>query len=389
LPARITYRVRMLSTPSNIDTLVSVAPQDTVYLQLPIATYGVTLDGFPNVCSVRDGIERAAVLYDIGTTSIVRYSISCKLSLQLNVITEGVLPTAPYVYVLSNGAGAERSGSAKINDTLRFDGLPAGEYRLRFGFVPSNCVLLSPGGRPAIVTVSPQGGGTAEAHFACADAPNRPVIAAFVPTLVDGAVGIWMKIVDPQKDQERVYLDITNCDGRSLTPGGEVFRRGLSTAPRLGGDTAIVATVFDLFLPDTATAPRCAAVRLTDIVGNTSTIVEQLLQPSIPTTNTINSWNASYLFGTTLRLDVQSKNPTDPTLMWFIGLRVRDGVLAGVTDGFPDRAIVNTTGSRGSTVVDVALGNGRPQYGDYQQCILYTFDATGRMARIVDADMTQ
>ena len=114
---RYSYRVQEVSGTLHIDTTLAVAPFDTVFLQLPPATYTVTLDGLPGWCDSRYGAEQYLAVFDGPSTALVRYYITCRATLTVQMVEEGPgVPDAEMVYTLS-GAGVERYGITHAPDT--------------------------------------------------------------------------------------------------------------------------------------------------------------------------------------------------------------------------------------------------------------------------------
>ena len=383
--AHYSYRVRELSGTLGIDTTVSVAPQDTVILRLPPATYGVTLAGLPPPCASRYGLQQYLVVVDGPSTSLARYYVSCQTPLTVYTFSEGTAPDPEMVYRLRAPDGAERIGIAGANDTLRFDALAAGEYEFSLSLIAPHCVVTSDGGTDPRVTIPPGGGAELDVHIACSDEALRPHLVDAAATYRQGVSALVFRVTDPDRDVERYVWDLTDCRGTSLLPGGARTRRGLSSGRTRFQDTVTVVAAFEVGLPDSALVGRCTGLRVADELGNTTPVVELPIRVPISTPPTATTFNA-YTIGTAaVRTDLNASDVDDDYVGVFVTALLRDGVLAA-PDGQPDVGIYGVAGYLGTAVPDLPLGS-RIQYGDVYAVIVYLIDAKGNVTRMEDGDL--
>lgn len=379
------YRVTELSGTLGIDTLLTRAARDTVILDLPPATYTVTVDGLPATCGVPRGTVQMVEVYPPPSTALARYFAFCRPTFTLATLVEGAAQDSEFTWRL-DGPGALRVGVIGANDSLHLDGLPAGRYTLRLGLVADNCVATSDGGLEQSVDVPESGGAALLFRLACSDAARRPRLLAVAASYHDGAAAFVFRAVDPDRDIERYWFDLTDCDGRSVLPSGPLLRRGLSSGRTALADTVTVAAGFELALPDSAVRGRCAALRVADEAGNTTPVVERPLTPEAGAAPTATSFNAYYLGNSAVHIDVQALDADGDFVGYFALLRLRDGVLAA-PDGQPDLGIYNAAGYDAVPLPDVPLGSGRIGVGDVLAVIVYLVDGRGHFTRLEDADL--
>jgi len=384
---RYRYRVRELSGEIPIDTVLSVAPSDTVILPLPPATYVVDLDGVPPQCRIRDGNERYVLIAEKTNTTALRYFVVCQSQLVLSAFTDGMNAPAQLVYHITAADGHERLGLVGANDTLAFEGLMPGVATIDLGGVPANCITTNDGGAQRRVQIDSIGGAEVDFRVRCADPIHRPHVLSLRASYHDGALGIVFRAGDADRDVERYVWDLTDCRRTSLLPFGASTRAGLSGGRTANFDTMTVLATFDLGVPDSVMAGKCAALWLADTQGNPSEVVEVPLggqggghAPSATL------FNAHFLSTELLRTELVADDPDGDFVGVFVQVRLRDGTL-GTPDGNPDVAYFNTVGYLGSAVPDVPLGNGRLSYDSFYAVIVYLLDAQGNFTRLEDADL--
>jgi hypothetical protein len=379
------YRVTELSGTLGIDTVVSRAARDTVILDVPPATYTVTVDGLPATCGIPRGTAQMVEVYPPPSTALARYFAFCRPTLTLATLVEGAAQDSQFIWRL-DGPGAPRVGVIRGNDSLRLDSVAAGRYTLRLGLVADNCVITSDGGAEQSLEVPETGGAAALFRVACSDEARRPRLLAMAASYHDGAAAFAFRAVDPDRDIERYWWDLTDCSGRSMLSSGPLLRRGLSSGRTALADTVVVAAGFEIGLPDSAVHGRCAALRVADEAGNTTPVVEQPLTPGAGAAPLATSFNAYYLGNSAVHIDVQGLDPDGDFVGYFVQLRLRDGVLAP-PDGEPDLGIYNAAGYDALPLPEVPLGGGRIGFGDVLAVIVYLVDARGNFVRLEDADL--
>jgi hypothetical protein len=379
------YRVHELSGQLPIDTIVSVAPTDTVILPLPAATYVVDLDGVPPQCRVRDGNERYVLIAPNTNTTALRYFVVCQSQLLLAVFTDGPEAGLEFVYHVADAAGRERVGLLRANDTLELEGLAWGPATIDLGNVPARCITTNDGGSQRHVQIDSGGGVEVDFRVRCADPVHRPHIQSLHASYHDGIAGIVFKASDPDRDLERYVWDVTDCDRTSVLPQGAGTRGGLGAGRTANFDTMTVLATFDIGLPDSIMKGKCVALWLADTQANPSEVVEVPFGGSGHAPDA-SIFNAHFLGTDILRTDLVAKDLDGDFVGVFVQVRLRDGTL-GAPDGTEDIAYFNTVGYLGSAVPDVPLGNGRLTYDSFYAIIVYLLDAQGNFTRIEDADL--
>lgn len=384
--SRYAYRVREYSGTLGIDTVVSVAPADTIALPLPSATYLVSLDGVPATCASRYGPESVATVDEGGYTTLVRYYISCRPPLTIRVLSEGTNVDPELVYRLVAADGAERLGVMGATDTLQLDELAPGRYEFQLHLLAPHCVVTSDGGARRQVEVVPGGGTIVDLHVECSDEARRPALLDFRAAYSNGASVFRFRATDPNRDIERYYWDLTDCRGTSVLPTAGRLRRGLSSGRTAGQDTITVIAAFELGLPDSTVRGRCTAIRVADEPGNTTPVWE--VQTRVPVAGAAPgapTFNAFYVGTQAVRTTLTITDPDGDFTGYFVAARLRDGVLAP-PNGEPDIGIYNVAGYLTVPPPDLPLTS-RIQYGDVLSVIVYLVDAAGNFARLEDGDV--
>ncbi len=384
--ARYGYRVREVSGTLGIDTTLHVLPSDTVFLRLPVATYGVELTGLPAWCDSRYGSDQFVVVFDPPSTALARYYITCRAPLTVQLATEGpVAADHEMVFRLSGGTGFEDVGIVHPNDTLRFDRLGPGEYEFALSVLSPDCVVTSNGATHPRVTVPEGGGAVLDVRVACSDPARRPRFLQAAATFRDGVSAFVLRVADPDRDVERYVWDLTDCRGTSVVPGGARIRRGLSSGRTHDLDTLTVIGVYETGMSTGDVAGRCTALRVADQLGNTTPVVELPIRNEPGLAPSATTFNA-YTVGTAaIHTDLVVEDGDADFLGVFATARTRDGVLFPA-DGNPDIGIYNAAGYLESAIPDLPLGS-RIQYGDVYAVIVYLIDAAGHVTRVEDGDV--
>ena len=378
------YRVTELSGTLHIDKTYRVAPVDTLIVPVKPATYRITMDGVPPQCLVQDGTERLLRVPENTNTALLRFQVSCQSQFSAITATDGYSPDEAYIYHIT-GPSVDQTGILGANDTLRVDGLAPGDYEADLSHVASHCVVTNDGGRHIKFTVADSIKTVADFRIVCSDESKRPHIDFLAGSYHDGTSGFMFRVADPDGDVERYFWDITDCQGKSVLPGGGRVRRGLSTDRLRGEDTATVFGAIELGLPDAELQGRCTSIRVEDEWGNSTPVFEELIGNESGPGPTPTSFNALFNNISTLSANLVINDPS--FVGSFVAARMRDGALSGTPDGQPDIGVYNTAGFTDVLLPTVPLGSGRPPYYDYYAVIVYLFDEQGNFARIEDDDL--
>jgi hypothetical protein len=246
-------------------------------------------------------------------------------------------------------------------------------------------VVTNDGGRHIKFTVADTVRTVADFRIVCSDETKRPHIDFFAGSYHDGTSGFMFRVADPDGDVERYFWDITDCQGKSVLPGGGRVRRGLSTDRVRGEDTATVFGAIELGLPDADMQGRCTSIRVEDEYGNSTPVSEEVIGNESGPGPTPSSFNAIFTTISSLSANLVINDPSFAGS--FVAARMRDGALSGTPDGQPDIGVYNTAGFTDVLLPTVPLGSGRPPYYDYYSVILYLFDNQGNFSRIEDDDL--
>jgi len=383
--ASYSYHVKELSGTIPVDTVVTVSPRDTVILHVPSATYLVTLEGLPSYCSTKDGPTQGILVPPRSNTSVVRYFVTCRASLTLITATDGLQVDSQTVFGITWNGGRQ-VGILGPNDTLPIQGIPPGEVLVELESLMPNCQVTSSGGRFRHLVVDELGGTVADFRIVCSDPARSPHVVSYVSTYHDGVGGLVLRATDPQRDVERYAWDVTDCHGQSVLPTGIRGRRGVSVGSGRGPDTVTVLVTFEVGLPDSAVAGRCAAVYVGDEEGNISTIVEQPLATPLGSAPVATVFNAHFNTTQIIETQLEASDVDGDFLGVFVAYQLRDGTI-GSPDGLPDFAVRNAAGLLGQTVPALAIGNAPLVYENFYSEIVYLFDAAGHFTRIEDGDL--
>ena len=382
--ARLQYRIRELSGTIPFDTVIQASPFDTIIVQVEPATYSVVLEEFPSYCSLRYGARQDLLVAPGSNTTIARYFASCLPLLRIETFTDGFQMDVEFIYRLRASDGTERAGLIGGNDTARLDKLPGGTYSLELGHLSTNCVVTSDGGLIQSVAIDSAGGAIARYRVVCSDETKRPHLLYAEGSYHDGAGAVVFQAIDPDRDIERYWWDLTDCHGRSILPGGIRQRRGLSTGRTAQADTVTVVSAYEVGLPDQDLAGRCMSIRVVDEYGNTTPVIEQPLATGGPAP-TAAAFNAVLRGTSALSTTLHVTDPDNDFVGIFVAAELRDGILFPI-DGEPDLGIYNTAGYLGAGVPDLPLGS-RLQYYDIYSLIVYLVDGRGNFTRLEDRDV--
>jgi hypothetical protein len=378
------YRVTEISGTLHFDKTYPVAPSDTLIIPVKAATYQVSLTGIPPQCLVQDGTERLLYIPDGTNTAMLRYQVSCQSQFSAITATDGFQADQAYIYRIT-GPSIDTTGILGANDTLRVDGLAPGDYEADLSHIAPNCVVTNDGGRHIKFTVADTVRTVADFRIVCSDETKRPHIDFFAGSYHDGTSGFMFRVADPDGDVERYFWDITDCQGKSVLPGGGRVRRGLSTDRVRGEETATVFGAIELGLPDADMQGRCTSIRVEDEYGNSTPVSEEVIGNESGPGPTPSSFNAIFTTISSLSANLVINDPSFAGS--FVAARMRDGALSGTPDGQPDIGVYNTAGFTDVLLPTVPLGSGRPPYYDYYSVILYLFDNQGNFSRIEDDDL--
>jgi hypothetical protein len=377
------FRVRELSGTIKFDTSFRASPRDTVIIPVTAATYRVDISDVPSTCGVRDGTSQAVVVPPRTNTSVLRFTLSCVPSLMVAAYVDGFTADSDFVVTVKDSIGRELAQVLPANDTVTFDRLPAGTYSVNLRHLADNCTVLSDGGPTVPVTLRSTGGTFLPFRVTCADAARRPRIVSLVGTLSDGSLGYLIRAVDPDKDIERIFTDITDCKRRSVLAGGGRRRGPFGGQPNVTGrDTAVIVGAYDLEPADSASLRHCLAAWVADARGNTSSFVEVPLRRSDPARQPVLAAFEAKRNGTkSVLVDFQVQDPDNDFLGLFAVYLVRDGVLAAA-DGQPDRVVLQPAGTIARVLPEFLVNIGIGNWNDYLAVIVYGFDRAGNMVRV-------
>ena len=385
------FRVRELSGTIRRDTTFFATPRDTVILSVEPATYVVEIDEVPAACGVRQGGIQYIEVPPRTNTSLARFLLTCRNALTLTVLSDGNLVDSGYVFTVTRPGVPARTGVLASSDTILLDNVTPGTYDVALRHVADNCTVLNSGGDAVQVTIPPAGGATHNFRVTCSEPARRPRIAEFRSTYDRGAVGIMLRVADPDRDVERFAWDITDCSRRSVLPDGWRRRGGFAGWENVSNrDTAIVISGFDIPLSDAQLVGRCQAVYVGDERGNISEILEVPLVPrSVAKAPGVVRFNATYVGTASLRVDLEVYDPDGDFVGAFLAYNLRDGVVILPPDGAPDRVIVQPAGIIGATFPDLPFNIGFGQWSDYLTVTVYLVDRAGNVTRIEDPNLFQ
>lgn len=384
-----TFRVRDLSGTLPIDTVLRATPKDTIIIHVEPATYRIDIADVPATCGVRDGNVQAITVPPNTNTSLVRFFINCTPSLAVAALTDGAKPDTAYVLTVKGATGPERVSIIAANDTVRLDDLAPGAYSVTLRHVADHCLVTSDGGESVTVSITKTGGTFVSFRIVCAEVARRPRIVQLSGSYANGSVGVYLRATDPDRDIERSFLDVTDCNRRSVLPGGGRRRGEFSGFPNVTGkDTAVIVGGYDLALPDSAFAGRCIAVWVADERGNTSEFVERPIVPRSATRSpAAATLNARFNGTRGLQVQIAPSDPDGNFAGMFLVYTLRDAVVSFPADGVPDRLVSHPAGLIDTVVPELPFGIGFGAWNDYLGVIVYLLDRAGNVTRIEDNDL--
>lgn len=384
------FRVRELSGQLGVDTTVRASPADTIILSVAAATYRVDISDVPAACAVRQSTAQAIVVPPNTNTSLVRFFITCEPGLTVITGTDGAASDPDYVVTVTNAKGAVFSSVLRSNDTVRFAGIEAGNYDVTLRLVADNCVVTSNGGEIVPVSVVTRGSVLVRYRIVCAQVASRPRIVRLVGSYHEGSIAYVLRATDPEGDITRTFVDVTDCNRRSVLPGGGQLRQGLASAPNVARrDTALIIGAYDLDVTDAQLANRCLAVWVDDAFGNVSPILEvPLLRRNAARAPAPMTFNARLNGVRSISVNASASDPNGDYLGAFLVYLVRDGVLTN-PDGQPDRVLQQPAGIIGPVNAELGVGIGFGAWNDYLGVIVYLVDAEGNFTRVIDMDLFQ
>lgn len=383
------YRIIESSLSVGLDTTVVADAVDTLLLSVPPATYEVSIGAVPPECRVQaNATKQSAVLVAETNTAILRFTIFCRAQLAIENLTSGQQQDDAFVVRIDGPSGAQRIDLIGAQDTVLLDGLEPGENTVRLGHVASNCEVVSDGGAVRRVVVTAAGGIDMAFRVACSNPAARPSLASVRASHQDGVNGFVLHATDPDRDIERYFWDLTDCHRNSLIGDGGRTRGGFSRGRTGNLDSVVVIGLHTVELSDERAHAGCVSLRVEDLFGNSSEIVETPLRPSPGAPPFPLAFNASVFDRIAIRTLLQADDPDGDYIGFFGTARLSDGTL-GPTDGRPDIGIFNNAGYLGTAVPEIPLGSGRPIGEAYQAVILYLFDRAGHFRRVEDTDLSR
>jgi hypothetical protein len=385
------FRVRELSGTIKRDTTFFATPRDTTILSVKPATYVVEIADVPAACGIRQGGVQYVVVPENSNTSLARFLITCRNALTISVLTDGNMMDTSYAYTVVGDNGSTWAGTLAPSDTVLLDGVRDGHYVVSLRHVAENCTVISDGGDNVSAEILKSGGASVTFRVSCAEPARRPRLVSIRGSYDRGAIGLILRIVDPDKDVERVVWDITDCHRRSVLPGGVRRRGGFSGWQNVTNrDTAVVISGWDVSLTDEQLEGRCHAVYAGDERGNVSEVVEvPLVRRNAARSPGASRFNAQFVGTVALRVSVDVFDPDNDFAGAFLYYSLRDGIVLLPPDGIPDRVILQPAGVIGATFPELPFNIGYGAWSDYLGVILYLVDAQGNVTRLEDTDLFQ
>jgi hypothetical protein len=389
-----TFRIRELSGTLRFDTTFVATSRDTTILAVPPATYVVEINDVPASCGIREGNVRYIEVPPRTNTTLARFLLNCRNAITLSVLTDGNLADTGYVYTLVGTNREISAGTLAANDTVFLDGLNPGEYIASLRHVADNCTVLSSGGEVARLTILATGGASHAFRVSCAEPSRRPRIVSMKGSFTpggSGAVGFVLRVVDPDRDLERLTWDVTDCNRRSVLPRGARPRGGFSGWDNVSyRDTSIIIAGFEVPLPDSTLARSCHAISVGDERGNVSAVLEIPMTPrQQPRSPAAWRFNAQYVGTSALRVHLEVIDPNEDYIGAFVYYSVRDGIALRPPDGELDRVIFQPAGVLGMTLPDLPFEIGFGAWNDYLNVVVFLVDREGNVTRLEDGDLFQ
>jgi hypothetical protein len=375
--------VRELSGTIKFDTSFRASTRDTVIIPVTAATYRVDISDVPSTCGIRDGSAQAIVVPPDANTSLIRFFLNCAPALTVAAYVDGFARDSDFVVTVRDSTGKEQASVLAANDTIRLTGLPAGRYEVFLRHLADNCVPINDGGARIPVEIRPSGGAFASFRIVCSDSRRQPRIVSLAGSSTGNSIGYVVRVTDSDRDVEQTFVDVTDCQQRSVLPDGGKRRNGMSTQPEvISRDTAVIIGAYDLGVPEATLVGRCLGVWIADSRGNTSPMTEIPLRPASTTSRPVVSTFTARVVGVTaIRAEATMRDPENDLVGTFVVYLVRDGVLTQA-DGQMDRVVNKPAGVLGTSIPELALNIGYGNWNDYLGAILYAVDRAGNVTRI-------
>ena len=160
--------------------------------------------------------------------------------------------------------------------------------------------------------------------------PGRPRVACFTGSYFEGTAGFVLRVADIDRDVERCGWDVTDCQRRSVLPGGLRRRGGFSGVPHVSDvDTAVIVGAFDTGMTDAQLANRCMLVWVADERGNVSEILEiPFAKRRRERSPSALIFNATYLGTTAMRVSLDVVDPDNDYVGVLVVYNTRGGTKA-------------------------------------------------------------
>ena len=138
-----------------------------------------------------------------------------------------------------------------------------------------------------------------------------PRVAWFTGSYFEGTAGFVLRVADTDRDVERYGWDVTDCQRRSVLPGGLRRRCGVSGEPHVSDvDTAVIVGAFDIGMTDAQLANRCMPISVADERGNVSEILEvPFVKRRTERSASVLIFNATYFGTTAMRVSLDVVDP--------------------------------------------------------------------------------
>lgn len=385
-PSELTYHVRELSGIAGVDRRLSAAPEDTIILPVPPASYSITLEGLPSRCVVSNGPARGIAVTEADNTGLIRYNIQCRGLLSVAAIVDGYDRDPSFVYRLRDEDGNDHTGLVAANDTATLNDAPDGWFEVQLGGVAPNCVIVSDGGAIQRVEVAPTGGATLMFRIQCSELARRPQLLSLVSDYAGGASVFTFRVWDPDGDLDGYTWDITDCRGNSVLPDKRKrTRRGLRGGRGQLADTLQVVGAYELGLAPAALEGKCTEIRVFDVRSNSSIVATHRIGSASGFAPVVRFFNATLQGTAQVASQLFASDPENDIVGHFVLVRLRDGVL-GIADGKPDLGSLDAAGYEGLEVAPVPT-TGRVRWDDVLSVIVYVIDSKGNAVRVEDADI--
>ncbi len=378
----------------DVDLKRSVDVVDTLVLQLPPATYDVTLEGAGPGCTTRTGFTQRGVIFDPGNLTTIRFRVDCQPSLVITTKTDGLEPVldSAYTYAVTDWTGRlVRDGLVGPMDTVRLSGLDPGEHEVSLGGIADNCVAIGQGGRRIVAEVAPPRVGLARFALQCNDPHTRPRLEFVSAGRAENATFVYFEFTDPGSDRtgfpdfDRFDWDVTDCRAKSLERGVLRSYRGLQEvgSPVYRADRGAVVFVIPVELPEPgSTGRRCLGIRGWDTEGNTTSLLESELdmRVGLPPEAEVASARVTQSGGrAVLRTVLSVSDPDADYAGAFVAFELEDGTL-GAVDGRTETWLPNIHGFPiGTPIADFRLDRLPFSLDRIERILYYLVDRGGNM----------